>query len=84
MVKKRLSPSSFPKPMSQANVTYTDNGKSVDISIQKGVSPELIDEVVEAIRSVKGWGSIEIYVQDYCVTQITVRKIKKTKHVLAE
>lgn len=40
----------------------------------------LIDDVNEAIASVEGWGSIEIYVQDHKVTQITSRKIMKTQH----
>lgn len=40
----------------------------------------LADDVNEAIASVDGWGSIEIYVQDHKVTQITSRKIMKTQH----
>ena len=38
----------------------------------------LIDELLIAINSVKPYGSIEVYVQDNVVTQITIRKIKKT------
>ncbi|MBI5044408.1 MAG: DUF2292 domain-containing protein [Candidatus Levybacteria bacterium] len=44
----------------------------------KEVSKELIDEVTEALKNVRGWGSVEIYVQNYKVVQITERNIKKT------
>ena len=56
----------------------------LDESVRKNVSPELVDEIVKALKSVKGWGSIEIFVQGFSVTQITTRNIKKTKHILAE
>ncbi len=42
------------------------------------ISPELIAEIVEALNNIRGWGSVEIYVQDYKVVQITERNIKKT------
>lgn len=42
------------------------------------VSPELIGEIVEALNNIRGWGSVEIYVQNYKVVQITERNIKKT------
>lgn len=42
------------------------------------ISPELISEIVEALNNIRGWGSVEIYVQDYKVVQITERNIKKT------
>lgn len=41
-------------------------------------STELMSDIREAIQSVKSYGSIELYVQDGVVTQITVRNIKKT------
>ncbi|KKT74796.1 MAG: hypothetical protein UX31_C0003G0025 [Candidatus Nomurabacteria bacterium GW2011_GWA1_46_11] len=41
------------------------------------MSQEVIDEVMSALQSIKSYGSIEIYVQDNVVTQITVRNIKK-------
>ena len=44
----------------------------------KQVSSQLIDEVVEALKNIRGWGSVEIFVQDYRVVQITERNIKKT------
>ena len=37
-------------------------------------------DVVEALLTVGSHGSVEIYIQDFCVTQITARAIKKTKH----
>ena len=44
---------------------------------QKIISPTLIDEIKDALESVK-YGSIEIFVQNKVVTQITVRNIHKT------
>lgn len=44
----------------------------------KEVSPLLLEEVKEALRSIKDYGSLEIYVSGGVVTQITVRNIKKT------
>ncbi len=38
---------------------------------------DLISEIKNALKSVK-YGSVEIFVQDSTVTQITVRNIKKT------
>jgi len=51
----------------------------VDYSTKK-ITEDLIFEVVKALKNVRGWGSVEIYVQDYRVTQITERNIKKTNH----
>lgn len=48
-----------------------------DFSVQD-ISEVLLDEIKSALKSVKTYGSVEIYVQKGCVTQITVRKIKKT------
>lgn len=44
----------------------------------KQISPELIEEIVIALKNIRGWGSVEIYVQDFKVVQITERNIKKT------
>lgn len=38
---------------------------------------ELINEINSALKSLN-WGSVEIYVQNNIVTQITVKNIKKT------
>ena len=44
-------------------------------STQK-ISPDLISQIVDALRN-KAYGSVEIYVENYAVTQITERSIKK-------
>jgi len=44
----------------------------------KTISNKLIQEVVEALQNIRGWGSVEIQVQDFKVVQITERNIKKT------
>ncbi len=49
-----------------------------DYSITK-ISKTLVKEIVTALKSVKSFGSVEIYIQNGSVTQITVRNIKKTK-----
>ena len=43
----------------------------------KDVSDEFGEEVMKSIRNVKGWGSVEIFIQNYKVTQITEKNIKK-------
>jgi len=49
----------------------------MDYSTKK-VNDPLVKEIVEALKNIRGWGSVEIYVQDYKVVQITERNIKKT------
>jgi len=44
----------------------------------KQISEKLLKEVIEALMNIRGWGSVEIHVQDYKVVQITERNIKKT------
>jgi hypothetical protein len=51
----------------------------VDYSIKR-ITKELIEEIKQALKSVERYGSVELYVQDDKVTQITVRNIKKTNH----
>lgn len=51
----------------------------VDHSTKK-ITQELIDELKDALKNVRGWGSVEIFVQDHKVTQITERNIRKTSH----
>lgn len=41
------------------------------------VSTKLMNEIKNALANVS-WGSVEVFVQDKKVTQITVRNIKKT------
>lgn len=47
-------------------------------SVSESVSKVLLEEIAIALKTVKSYGSVEIYVQKGVVTQITVRKIKKT------
>lgn len=49
----------------------------MDYSTKK-VNETLVLEIVEALKNIRGWGSVEIFVQDYKVVQITERNIKKT------
>lgn len=43
----------------------------------KDISDKLKEEVLSSIQSVRGWGSVEIFIQDFRVTQITEKNIKK-------
>jgi len=52
-----------------------------DLSNQK-ISNSLMLEIRSALKSVKSFGSVEIYIQKGLVTQITVRNIKKTKSIV--
>jgi len=49
----------------------------MDYSTKK-VSTALLQELIDAIQNIRGWGSVEIQVQDFKVVQITERNIKKT------
>lgn len=55
----------------------------MDLTTRK-VSTKLISEITEALNNIKGWGSVEIFIQNYKVVQITERSIKKTKHEIEE
>jgi hypothetical protein len=44
----------------------------------KVVSDHLMQEIINAMKDVDAFGSVEIIIQDYAVTQITHRCIKKT------
>jgi hypothetical protein len=50
-----------------------DKGQTI-----KKVNTKLLDEIAEALNNIRGWGSVEIYVQDFKVVQITERNIRKT------
>ncbi len=54
--------------------------KDMDYSTKK-ISDNLVQEVLEAIQNIRGWGSVEIQVQDFKVVQITERNIKKTSPI---
>lgn len=47
----------------------------------KNVTNELLGEIAEALKNIRGWGSLEIFVQDFKVVQIIERNIKKTNQV---
>lgn len=47
----------------------------------KRISSKLISEIKSALKSIKSYGSVELYVQRNNVTQITVRNIKKTNNI---
>lgn len=49
----------------------------MDYSIKK-INSKLIQEITEALQNIRGWGSLEIQVQDHKVVQITERNIRKT------
>lgn len=61
--------------MTQAYISGT---AKVKLSTQK-ITPQLLSELEAALHLVRNYGSIEIYVQNSVVTQITVRNIKKTQ-----
>lgn len=44
------------------------------------ISDELLFDISEALKNIRGWGSVEIIVQAFKVVQITERNIKKTSH----
>lgn len=41
------------------------------------VSKKVIEEITESLKNIKGWGSVEIFVQNNKVTQITEKNICK-------
>jgi hypothetical protein len=62
--------------MAQAHLNHT-NGKG-NIHSTKVVSDHLMQELISAMKDVDAFGSVEIMIQDYAVTQITHRCIRKT------
>ena len=42
------------------------------------IKEDLLEEIKEALKNIRGWGSVEIYVQNFKVVQITEKNIKKT------
>lgn len=46
-----------------------------DFSTQK-ITPQLVSQIIDALRN-KAYGSVEIYVENFSVTQITERTITK-------
>ncbi len=58
-------------------MTGSMNSLTPEYSTRK-ISNTLMRDISQAIRSVQNFGSVELYVQDGMVTQITTRTIKKT------
>ena len=48
------------------------------------VGSDLTDEIIRSIDKTQGWGSVEIFVQDGQVTQVTCRSIKKIRQAKPE
>ncbi len=46
----------------------------------KRVTTQLLEEIKQALKSVDGYGSVEVVIQDNRVVQISVRSIRKTNH----
>ncbi len=44
----------------------------------KSISETLLHDIKKSLKGVKNFGSVEIFIQNGVVTQITVRNIKKT------
>jgi hypothetical protein len=44
----------------------------------------LLEDISDALKNIHGWGSIEVFIQNYKVVQITERNIKKTEHIISE
>ena len=63
--------------MTQAHTSSHTNGKG-NIHSTKLVSDHLMEELINAMKDVDAFGSVEIMIQDYAVTQITHRCIRKT------
>ena len=49
----------------------------------KKISDNLIVEITEALKNIRGWGSVQIFVQNHKVVQITEKNIKKTQHTIS-
>ena len=41
------------------------------------ISQELLDAISMSLQNINGWGSIEIFIQNYKVTQVIEKNIKK-------
>lgn len=41
------------------------------------ISGKLLEEISASLQNIKGWGSIEIFIQNYQVTQVIEKNIKK-------
>lgn len=46
------------------------------------ISEKVLQEIINSLRNIKGWGSIEIFVQNHKITQITEKNISKKDNLL--
>jgi len=56
-----------------------------NVTVKKRIANEMLNndlfyDISEALNNINGWGSVELFVQNYKVVQITGRNIKKTQH----
>jgi len=56
----------------------TANGHSTEL-----INNKLLSDITDALKNIRGWGSVEVFVQNYKVVQITERNIKKTQHPMS-
>lgn len=65
------------KPIASTPMANTSSSqKGMNSSYQ--VPKQLLMEIARAITNIRGWGSVEIFIQNHRVTQITERNISKT------
>lgn len=48
------------------------------------ISQELLEEICHSLHSIRGWGSVEIFIQNYKVTQVIEKNIKKPAISISE
>ena len=48
--------------------------------VQVSHDNHLVNDILNALSNIRGWGSVEIFIQNHKVTQITERNIRKTQH----
>ena len=51
--------------------------KEIRDYLTKRISKKMLSELVTSIKNIKGWGTVEIIIQDHLVTQITEKNIRK-------
>lgn len=43
----------------------------------KKISQKLVEELIISLQNIRGWGTVEVCIQNFQVTQITEKNIKK-------
>lgn len=67
----------------KVSISSSNGANNTQIAIQVKprviqIPQQLLQDIARAIANIRGWGSVEIFIQDHKVTQITERNIKKT------